>query len=243
VPLKVVHYKQQKFNISYEIQNPKAKRDFILLHGWGSNKELMRGSFATCLGEFRHIYIDLPGFGNSSNEIFLHVRDYADIIELFLQQIGAEKEVVLGHSFGGKIATLLAPKYLVLVASAGILTPKPLHVRLKIALNGVLKPLKLKFLRDIFVSDDGKNLSENMYEIFKYTVNEDFSENFLTCKSKTLLLWGKKDTATPIESAHKINELIKQSRLIEFEGDHYFFMSEKELTCKALENFTKELLD
>ena len=50
-----------------------------------------------------------------------------------------------------------------------------------------------------------------MYEIFKYTVNEDFSENFLTCKSKTLLLWGKKDTATPIESAYKINELIEQS--------------------------------
>ncbi len=237
MPLRTIRYKEYDFNISYELQNPKAKKDFVILHGWGSNKELMKGSFISCLNEYRHIYIDLPGFGNSNNDIFLHVEDYAKILELFLEAISAKTDVVLGHSFGGKIATLLDPKYLILVASAGILTPKPLHVRVKIALNKILKPLKLNFLRNIFVADDGKNLSENMYEIFKYTVNEDFSEKFLTCKSKTLLLWGKKDTATPIESAREITKLISDSKLIEFEGDHYFFMSEKELTCKAIREF------
>jgi pimeloyl-ACP methyl ester carboxylesterase len=192
------------------------------------------------MSDYRHIYIDLPGFGNSNNDIFLDVRDYAKIIELFLEAIDAKKELVLAHSFGGKVATLLNPKYLILVASSGILTPKPLHVRLKISLNRLLKPLKLGFLRNLFVADDGKNLSANMYEIFKYTVNEDFSDKFLTCKAKTLLLWGKKDTATPIDTAREINRLIQESKLVEFEGDHYFFMSEKELTCKAIKEFLEK---
>ena len=234
---KHVHYNEHNFSISYEILNPQAEKNFIVLHGWGSNKELMRQSLAGCLNNYRHIYIDLPGFGNSTNEIFLNIDDYANIINLFLIELKAKKECIAGHSFGGKVATLLAPKHLILMASSGILTPKPLHVRIKIAVNKLLKPLGLGFIRNLFIADDGKNLSPNMYEIFKYTVNEDFSERFLTCKAKTLLLWGKEDSATPIASAHKINELITDSKLVEFSGDHYFFMKEKMLTCKEIALF------
>ena len=237
MPLKELSYKEQIFKLSYEIRNPQSKKDCLILHGWGANKELMMQSFQECLSEYRHIYLDLPGFGNSSNEIFLHVRDYAAIIELFLQELKATKECIIGHSFGGKVATTLNPKYLILLASSGILTPKPLLVRLKIACNTLLKPLGFTFIRNLFIADDGKNLSPNMYEIFKYTVNEDFSESFLTCKAKTLLLWGKKDSATPIQSAYKIKKLIADSRLVEFEGDHYFFMQNRVLTCKTISEF------
>jgi pimeloyl-ACP methyl ester carboxylesterase len=239
VASKSLHYKEHEFSISYEILNPQAEKDFVILHGWGSNKELMRQSLAQCLPTYRHIYIDLPGFGNSTNEIFLNVDDYAAIIDLFLQRIEAKKACVLGHSFGGKVATLLNPDRLILMASSGILVPKPLHVKVKIALNKLLKPLGLNALRNLFIANDGKNLPPHMYEIFKYTVNEDFSQRFLTCKAKTLLLWGKEDTATPIATAHKIQELIKDSKLIEFPGDHYFFMHDHALTCKAIGSFVE----
>ncbi len=227
-------YKEHNFNISYELLNIKAEKSVIFLHGWGSNKELMRGSFGECLSDYRHVYIDLPGFGKSNNEIFLNIQDYADIIDIFLKSIKVNKDCILGHSFGGKVAILLKPKNLILVSSAGIPLAKPLHVKIKIALNKILKPLKFTFLRELFVADDGRNLTQNMYEIFKYTVNDDFSENFLTCKAKTLLLWGREDSATPIQTAYKIDKLIKNSKLVEFNGDHYFFMKEKSLTCKEI---------
>jgi len=237
VASKSLHYKEHEFNISYEILNPKAENDFIVLHGWGSNKELMRQSLGSCLPEYRHIYIDLPGFGNSTNEIFLTVDDYAAVIDLFLEKIQAKKTSVLGHSFGGKVATLLHPDRLILMGSSGILVPKPLHVRLKIALNHLFKPLGLGFIRDLFVANDGKNLSPHMYEIFKYTVNEDFTKRFLVCKAKTLLLWGKDDSATPIQTAHTIHELIEDSKLVAFDGDHYFFMHSNVLTCNTIVSF------
>jgi pimeloyl-ACP methyl ester carboxylesterase len=99
----------------------------------------MKHAFGTHLKQFRHIYIDMPGFGNSTCNMALTTEDYATILESFLSTIEADKTVILGHSFGGKVATLLQPDVLVLVASAGILVPKPFKIRAKIALFKLLK--------------------------------------------------------------------------------------------------------
>ena len=137
--LKSIRYAHNSFDISYEIINPEAKIDLIILHGWGSNKQLMKQAFSSYMKEFRHIYIDLPGFGNSKTAIALTTTDYAQLIELFIVKINASKDIIVGHSFGGKVSTLLEPKILVLLSSAGIYVPKPLSVKLKIALFKTLK--------------------------------------------------------------------------------------------------------
>ena len=122
--VKTVRYKNSTFSVSYEILNPHLSSDIIFLHGWGSNKNLMKQAFFKTLPTFRHIYIDMPGFGGSNCDISLETTDYAAIMELFLEEINAHKNIILGHSFGGKVATLLNPALLVLVASAGIVIPK-----------------------------------------------------------------------------------------------------------------------
>ncbi len=240
--IKSIQYNQNTINISYEIINPHAKVDLIILHGWGSNKNLMKKSFSPYMDTFRHIYIDLPGFGNSSCNLILITSDYARIVELLMIHINASKDIILGHSFGGKVALLLEPKVLVLVASAGIYVPKSLKVKLKIVLFKTLKIFGLTKLRSLFVADDAKNLSEPMYQTFKNVVNEDFSDEFLNYSGKALLCWGESDTATPISSAHKINELIKDSTLVVYEGDHFFFMNKADDISKHIEEtFLKTL--
>ncbi|RLA70496.1 MAG: alpha/beta hydrolase [Epsilonproteobacteria bacterium] len=227
--VKTIQYHQHTFSISYEILNSDAKVDIIFLHGWGSNRALMKGSFGKHLKTYRHIYIDLPGFGKSTNDMALSTEEYAEIIDLFLSEIGAEtKEIIVGHSFGGKIALLLEPKLLVLVASAGIYRTKSPLVMAKIYLFKMFKIFGLNKFRSLFVATDAKSLSKPMYETFKIVVNEDFSSRFEAFKGKALLLWGRDDTATPLESAEYMAELIEDSRLIVYEGDHYFFMSETE---------------
>ncbi len=222
--LKSISYKEHIFDISYEIYNPAAKTDFIVLHGWGSNKNLMKQSFTPYMKDFRHIYIDLPGFGNSTTSMVLTTKDVAAILDLFLKEIGAKKEIVLGHSFGGKVGLLLNPQMLVLVASAGIYREKPTSVKLKITLFKFLKLFGLTKFRSLFVADDAKELSHEMYETFKKVVNEDFSQEFANYNGRALLFWGEEDTATPLSSAQKIDQLIKNSILEVYSGDHYFFM-------------------
>lgn len=240
---KTVQYKHHTFSISYEIVNPSAHYDIVFLHGWGSHKNLMKHAFGSHLSAFRHVYIDLPGFGNSTCNMALTTEDYATIIESFLPQIGVSKSVILGHSFGGKVATLLNPELLVLVGSAGILVPKPFTIRAKIFLFKLLKFTGLSRLRRFFVAPDAAGLSEPMYETFKQVVNEDFTDRFKGFKGRALLCWGRQDTATPLWTAEKIVELIRNSHLAEYDGDHYFFLEQGGLVAKEIEKMVLKNLE
>ena len=82
--VKSIQYNQHTLDISYEILNPQATVDMIVLHGWGSNKGIMSKSFAPHMKAFRHIYIDLPGFGGSTCNLVLQTKDYARIVELLM---------------------------------------------------------------------------------------------------------------------------------------------------------------
>ena len=240
--VKSILFNHHTLDISYEIVNPNAKIDLIILHGWGSNKGLMKQSFSPYMDSFRHIYIDLPGFGGSTCNLPLTTRDYARAVELLMVHLNASKDIILGHSFGGKVALILEPQVLVLVSSAGIYVPKSFKVRTKIALFKLLKTFGLSKFREFFVAADAKALSEHMYETFKNVVNEDFSDEFSNYGGKALLCWGKEDTATPLSSGEKMKNLINDSKLIVYSGDHYFFMKHAKDISKNIEDtFLKTL--
>lgn len=224
------------FDISYEIINPSATKDIIFLHGWGSNKDIMKSAFSRYLKDFRHIYIDLPGFGKSPNEYVLTTNDYVNITSEFLKLLHSSKEFIAGHSYGGKVATLLNPQNLVLLSSAGILEEKPFDVKLKIFFAKVLNFLGLKNITKRFRSKDVDKMSENMYATFKNVVNEDFSSYFSDFSNKAYIFWGKDDKATSLESGQKIANLIKKSTFEAFEGDHYFFIKKAKNICERIEN-------
>ncbi len=241
--VKSIQYKQQTLDISYEILNPDAKIDMVVLHGWGSNKALMKNSFSSHLDSFRHIYIDLPGFGKSTCNQVLNTADYAQILEYFFVHLNVQRDIMIGHSFGGKVATLLNPSVLVLLSSAGIVLPKSLMVRTKIFLYKSLKAIGLSKFRSSFVADDAKELSDPMYETFKNVVDEDFSQHFENYKGKALICWGDQDKATPLKSAYKIKNLIKDSELEVYKGEHYFFMEHSEDISIKIEEIFLSILE
>lgn len=231
---KYLSYQNYNFEISYDLVNPSAQQSILILHGWGSNKEIMKQAFGARLSAFKHIYVDMPGFGRSNNEMILTTEDYAAILQLFLQEIGVEPRIAMGHSFGGKVATLLQPSCLVLLSSAGILTEKPWSVKLKIATVKFLKPLGMKKIRSLFVAPDAQGMSHEMYETFKNVVDEDFEARFVTFSNQALLFWGKEDTATPLYTGEKIATLIKDSQLYPLGGDHFFFLQHADFIEKTL---------
>ncbi len=213
----------KEFEIHYDIINPAKSKNIIFLHGWGSNKEIMK-VFSENFKDFRHIYVDMPGFGKSPNPYVLTTFDYAKIIDTFLNELNIKKDIIIGHSFGGKVATLLKPELLVLLASAGIVMSKPLSVRIKIKTYKLLKNLGLAKFKKFFVSSDARGMNENMYETFKRVVDEDFSDVFRNYKGKVLIFGGNEDTAVPPEAVKKQGELFN-SKVIMLSGNHYFFFN------------------
>jgi pimeloyl-ACP methyl ester carboxylesterase len=81
--------------------------DVLALHGWGR-----RGNdFAATLAGRSGLAPDLPGFGASPmpGEV-MGADDYADIVAGILQ-IFDRPPVLVGHSFGGRVAVCLAAKH------------------------------------------------------------------------------------------------------------------------------------
>jgi pimeloyl-ACP methyl ester carboxylesterase len=237
--LKTVNYEGKSFDISYEIVNPSLKEDIVILHGWASNKELMKQAFSPFLEKYRHIYIDMPGFGKSSNDYVLMTSDYAKIIQEFLNLLDSTPLVIGGHSYGGKVATLLNPKNLILLSSAGIVEEKSFDVKVKIVFAKILKSIGLGSFSKIFRSKDVNTMSENMYATFKNILNEDFSEHFASYKKNGMIFWGEKDTATSLASGKKIHELIENSSFKSYDGDHFFFLKFAQDICTEIENGIK----
>jgi len=234
--LKSVSIDNKTYDISYEIENPSCKKDIVFLHGWGSNKDIMKNVFSPYLKDFRHIYIDMPGFGKSSNEYELKTQDYTKIIDELLKLLNSTKDVIAGHSYGGKVATSLNPKNLVLLSTAGILEEKSFEVKAKIAIAKFFNALGLKNITKMFRSSDVNTMNEGMYSTFKNVVNEDFSQNFKDYKNNALIFWGEKDTATSLESGKKIASLIDSSTFISYDGDHYFFVKNAKDISERIEN-------
>lgn len=231
---KEIIYKDNSFQLSYELVNPTQKSVLLVLHGWGSNKEIMKQAFSKTLPEYKHIYLDMPGFGKSNNEMILTTEDYAHIVQLFLNALNVTPTIAMGHSFGGKVSTLLNTPCLVLLSSAGILTVKPWSVKVKIATFKLLKPLGMKKIRELFVAPDAQGMSHEMYETFKNVVDEDFEVSFAKSKSKALCFWGKEDTATPLYTGEKIADLIEDSTFYPLDGDHFFFLQHKDFIAQTI---------
>jgi len=236
---KELEYQNNRFKLSYEIVNPGKEKTILILHGWGSNKEIMKQAFSKTLADYKHLYLDMPGFGASTNEMILTTRDYANIVKLFLEALNVTPLVAMGHSFGGKVSTLLNTQYLVLLSSAGVVTEKPWSVKIKIATVKLLKPLGFKKIRELFVAPDAQGMSHEMYETFKNVVDEDFEAEFSKSKSYALCFWGIEDTATPLYTGEKIAKLIEKSEFYPLEGDHFFFLKHAYFISNRVEKVLK----
>jgi pimeloyl-ACP methyl ester carboxylesterase len=237
---KEIRYNDKSFQLSYELANPTQNEVLLVLHGWGSNKEIMKQAFGKTLPQYKHIYLDMPGFGKSTNEMILTTEDYANIVQLFLDALDVKPVIAMGHSFGGKVSTLLNTPCLVLLSSAGVVTEKPWSIKLKIATVKFLKPLGMTLIRDMFKSKDVENMSHEMYETFKNVVDEDFEDSFAKSKSKALCFWGKEDTATPLYTGEKIAGLIANSEFYPLDGDHFFFLQHKDFIAKIITEQCKD---
>ncbi len=234
---KEILFQNSTYALSYEILNLGQAKTILFLHGWGSNKEIMKQAFGKTFSAYQHLYLDLPGFGHSSINGVINTQTYAQIVTLFLEALQIKPCMIIGHSYGGKVATLLNPDVLVLLSSAGIVAPKSLKVKAKIALFKMLKPFAPRSFYRFFATKDVDGMSQTMYEILKIVVNEDFSEKFRARQATTFIFWGKDDKATPLASGEKMYALINGSHFYPLEGDHFFFLKQSKQIEKTLLEF------
>ncbi|MEG1528459.1 MAG: alpha/beta hydrolase [Clostridia bacterium] len=214
----------------------------LFLHGWGSDGSIFKGQIDFLKHKYFTLSPDLAGFGKTQiPKEPLSILDYANQIYDYLTAQNVKKVIVVGHSFGGRIAIVLGAKYpkiikgIVLVDSAGLIQ-KSLKTRLKILRYKWCKCLvKLRLVDKNklkkFQSGDYKACDGVMRAIFVKAVNTSLAKYARRVKASTLLIWGEHDQETKLAMGKKFNKLIKNSRLVTLPCGHFPF-----LECPTLFN-------
>ncbi len=192
----------------------------VALHGWARDHRDWRGT----LDGLDAIALDLPGFGASpAPPEAWGTADYAD----FLAPLADDRPVVLvGHSFGGRVAVQWARRHPRNIAGV-VLTGVPL-LRAELS-TGTAKPAlayrigrllhrsrllsdaRMDALRHKYGSADYRNATGVMRGVLVRAVNEDYTDQLTALADSgppVRMVWGEHDTAAPVPMARHAAELL-----------------------------------
>ena len=232
----------KKIKINYKQYG--AGDDIILLHGWGQNIQMMEPISNYLKASHKITIVDLPGFGMSSEpDNPWTVYDYAEMLHDLFQELNIINPILIGHSFGGRLAIVYASKYptrkVVLFGSPCVrheYYSKKTVLLKKMKKIPVLRSLA-NFMKKYIGSADYKQASPMMRDILVKTINEDLSKCAKKITCPCLLIWGDKDTAVPLNEAHELDDLLKDSALIILPGTHYCYLENLGQIINILNNF------
>ena len=196
-------------------------------HGWGRD----RRDFSGVLEGLDAVAFDLPGFGASPlpGEV-IGAAGYADAAALVLEEMEAP-QVVVGHSFGGRIAAVLAAERpelvagLVLVGAPLLRLPghsvrkPPLLYRLAKWGNkiGAVSGGRLEREKHRRGSADYRAASGVMRDILVKVVNETYEDHLARLVCPVRMVWGSGDREVPLEVAWRSADILAKNPNLEAE--------------------------
>ena len=236
-----------------------GENTIVILPGWGETRNTFLEMINILMIDYTVYIIDYPGFGNTPFPNHnLTMDDYTSLVIDLFKKLNINNPNIIAHSFGGRIARLLSAKYnipiknLILIDSAGIKPKMTLKKKFRLKLYKTLQslanylPRKIKskfktYLFNKFSSSDYQALDENMRETFKNIVNLDLTNYLTSINTNTLILWGEKDTDTPLKDGKLMHKKITNSELIIFPNcTHYCYLENTYVIIKIILCFLED---
>ena len=232
------------------------KKTIIILHGWGLSgaryKDLQHILEQKNYSVFSP---DLPGFGiEPLMKKSMTIVDYVNFIVDFMKKKKIKNAYFIGHSFGGRVIAKLAVTYPELIEKI-IFTGTPL-IKQKLSFKKRTIQIFVKRTRNIihlFPENISQFLRRGIYKIlgewdyykanekketFKNIISEDASVYIPNIKIPVLVLWGSRDTITPIAIGKKIAQLIPKAQFEEIsQGSHSVIYTNPKIFAQKILSF------
>lgn len=196
----------------------------LVLHGWGRDHEDFSAVLCGTDGKLQGpgaldaIALDLPGFGSTpAPEEPMGTDWYASEVAKVLEVMD-DKVVVVGHSFGGRVAVRVAAQHPERVGAL-VLTGAPLvrtalqgkrrpsrRYRLirSLVKAGILSEDRLEQARKRFGSSDYASAKGVMRSVLVRTLAEDYGEEISAVSCPVELVWGDMDSEVPLSVAQEL---------------------------------------
>lgn len=195
----------------------------LALHGWGRTS----ADFGAVLVGLEAIALDLPGFGATPppDEPW-GAAEYAAAVEPVLAEL-ATPAVVVGHSFGGRVAVHLAAAHpdrvggLVLAGVPLVRRPDasprrpalPFRVGRALHRRRLLPDARMEALRQRYGSADYRAATGVMRAVHVRAVNETYDEVLPRVACPVELVWGEDDEDVPVAVAEAAARLLPRATL------------------------------
>lgn len=213
----------------------------VLIHGTGASLHTWQAWAEELRKDYRVIRLDLPAYGltGADPEKRYSSKDYVDLIDTFLTQLGVEKFHIGGNSLGGLVAWLYTSYHdekvdkLLLLDPSGFpfdTTPMVIQLAKTPVLNLFIryftpKGFIEKNLREVYYDQSliEQATIDRYYDLTLYDKNrqafidrayierEDYTERLKEIKSPTLILWGEDDAWIPLGDAKKFKAALPQA--------------------------------
>jgi pimeloyl-ACP methyl ester carboxylesterase len=208
-----------------------GRPNVLALHGWSRS----RADFASVLARpdakpLDAIALDLPGFGASPPPPEgWGSADYAKLVARVLPEM-AEPVVVIGHSFGGRVALELAvsrPESIAGLVLTGVpllrrqgagKPPVPFRVGRALRRAGVISEGRMESLRQRYGSADYRASQGVMRQVLVRVVNERYDDAIAAVACPVVLLWGENDEVETLDMARQALGSFRDARLVVLPG-------------------------
>ncbi|MBI5220860.1 MAG: alpha/beta hydrolase [Candidatus Liptonbacteria bacterium] len=207
----------------------------IFLHGWRLQAAVWFPLIQSLLAvspsnpatnRFAYYALDLPGFGKSAPPArTFTLQDYCDVVREFCEKLDLRGVYLVGHSFGGRVAIKLAATHsdlvhkLVLADSAGIRigqTRRNILGLIAKILKPLFRPHSMQHVRHAlyWLIGAGDYLATpELQQTFVRVIEEDLTNYLPDISCPTLILWGDRDTETPLSAGQQMAAMIPQATL------------------------------
>lgn len=210
----------------------------IILHGWtyskNGNDPLEKWQPFIKDLQSKKVICELPQIPGITKDINQQW-DLEKYVDWLKNKIGRNQVILIGHSNGGRISLAFCAKFpekvskLILIDSAGIyhneitlrlkrfIFRKLAKIGKRISDSENLRKLIYKIARE----GDYSNATPSQRKTMINLINTDLSEVIREIKIPTLIIWGRKDSVTPLSDGLMMHKLIKNSKLeVINEGRH-----------------------
>lgn len=222
----------------------------VLLHGWKRDRTYWSSLEKELSSKCEVVSWDFPGFGQ---EPLIgdnwSIPEYASWVnEKISKELPNRKIILLGHSFGGRVASYLAslqPNYLlslILYASPSLYRPTT-QIKRKIRIYKLLKKILPQSLLQSFKSDDQKDVENtSLAKIFRKTIPFDQTEELKKINVPTYIIQGDKDASVRTEIANEMHQLIPSSKvMIVPNATHFLHLENPILFNGIIKNIISEI--
>lgn len=217
-----------------ELYGPGTAAPWVLaLHGWARDHRDFAAALAPREGgeAIDAIALDLPGFGATPapGEPWGSPQYAAAVAEVLAEM--APRVVVLGHSFGGRVAVHLAaahPEQVAGLVLAGVPLSRPDGARSRpapayrairsLARIGLVREPALERVRQRYGSADYRAVTGVMRSVFVRSVAEEYGAALAAVACPTILVWGEDDRETPLDVGRRAEAAIKGAELVVLPG-------------------------